>query len=161
MATVQRREVKKKIKPTGPRVDEKLMGPGDYEITEKHTFDVDVYLAKKGNRWIVVEKGLKTNIKQTVVFRIWTYDEMIELRKQSTSFDAIQRMHMVDTDNLDRMKVQKLMQSWTFGENNPRLKIHRVQGVLTDESWISFKKLQANIIRFILEKMNEVLEYNG
>jgi hypothetical protein len=162
MATVQKKVTKKKpvSKPSAPRVDEKLMEPGDYEVTPEHTFDVDVFLAQKDNRWVVVPKG-KGAIAQKIVLRVWTYDEMVDLRKQATNFDAVRRMHMVDTDALDRLKIQKLLQSWTFGDDNPRLKIHRVNGVMTDESWANFKKLQANIIRYILERMNEVLEYNG
>jgi hypothetical protein len=50
------------------------------------------------------------------------------------------------------------MQSWTFDRDNPRLKIHRVGGVLTDESLETIKKLQENILRYIHLQMNAVLE---
>jgi hypothetical protein len=161
MAVVQSKKKKAPSKATEPRVDETLMEPGKYEITPKHTFDVNIHVVLNGNRWVIVKgkgKGVET---QKVVFRIWTYDEIVTLRKQATTFDAVRRMHLVDTDALDRLKVQKLLQSWTFDKDNPRLKIHRVNDVLTDESWKNFKLLQHNIIRHILEKMNEVLEYNG
>lgn len=163
MPTIKPKEdgAENKSQQTGPRVDETLMAPGKYEITPEHTFDVEVNLRSEGSRWIVVAgkgKGIETH---KVTFRVWTYDEMVSLRKAATSFDALRRMHLVDTDHLDRLKVQKLLQSWTFSSDNPRLKIHRVNDTLTDESWGNFKKLQPNIIRFILDKMNEILEYNG
>lgn len=161
MAVVQRKEVNEAAKPTGPRIDEELMQPGKYEVTLEHTFDVEVCLLLRDNRWVVVAPKTPKAVEHKVTFRIWTYDEMVELRKKATNFDAMRRMHTVDTDLLDRLKVQKLMQSWTFDKDNPRLKIHRVNGVLTDEAWDNFKRLQANIIRYILDRMNEVLEYNG
>jgi len=115
----------------------------------------------EGNRWVITQQSGKGVETHKVTFRMWTYDEIVNLRKAATTFDAVRRMHLVDTDLLDRLKVQKLMRSWTFDRDNPRLKIHRVNETLTDESWESFKKLHPNIIRYILEKMNEILEYNG
>ncbi len=45
--------------------------------------------------------------------------------------------------------------------DNPRLKLHRVGGVLTDESWVMFTKLQTNIINHIFNGMNDVYDLNG
>ena len=162
MAVVQPKDDKKKndVK-NEPRVDERLMEPGDYEITSDVTFDVDIYLKKEGSRWMVVDKGMKDAIEHKVVFRMWNYDEMVEMRKMCTSYDSNKRMHMIDNDALNRLKVQKLMVSWTFGNDNPRLKLHRIQGTLTDESWGAFKRLQPNIITTILDKANRVYEFNG
>ena len=154
-------EAKTPEQPRGVRLDEKLMKPGKYEVTEEHTFKVEVHLALKGSRWVVVEgsgKGVETN---EVIFRMWGYDEMIELKKMATSYDPQKRLHMIDNDLLNRLKVQRLMVSWTFDKDNPRLKLAHVGGVLTDESWVAFTKLQPNIITYILDEMNRVYEYNG
>ena len=163
MAVVQPRDDKKDRKPakTEPRVDERIMEPGEYEITPDITFDVDVYIQKSGTRWVVVEGKGKGVVHHKIVFRMWNYDEMVEMRKMCTSYDANKRMHMIDNDALNRLKIQKLMISWTFGDENPRLKLHRLQGVLTDESWNAFKKLQPNIITNIFDKANRVYEFNG
>ena len=147
--------------PAEPRVDETLMQPGKYEITPEHTFEVELFLKLTDNRWVVVRSKGKDVETHKVVFRMWNYDEIVDMRKRATSFDPVRRMHIVDTDLLDRLKVQKLMVSWTFENDNPRLKVHRVNGVLTDECWKNFTKLQPNLIRFILERMNDILEYNG
>ena len=161
MAVVEAKPEKKSDKPAADRVDERIMKPGDYEVTPETTFEVEVHLRKSGSRWVVVEGAGKDIVTHKVVFRMWTYDEMVEMRKMSTTYDSVRRVHMIDNDALNRLKVQKLMVSWTFGDDNPRLKMHKVQGVLTDESWETFKKLQPNIISHILERANGAYEFNG
>lgn len=144
------------------RVDERIMEPGKYEVTDKTTFDIEVHLKTGiGGRWVVVVgpgKGVDTH---KLVFRMWNYDEMVDLKKKATTFEQVRRVHIIDNDALNRLKVQKLLLSWTFDVENPRLKIHRVNGVLTDESWQKFVRLQPNIINYIFDRMNEVYELNG
>lgn len=143
------------------RVDEALMEPGDYEVTPEHTFDVKMYLMVKDKRWVIMNGSGEGVAEHTVVIRLWNYDEMVGLRKQATNYDSNRRIHMVDQDLLNRLKIQKLVMSWTLESINPRLKLHRQQGSLTDESWTNFKKVQPNILQYIINQMNEVLELNG
>ena len=159
MAVVQAKEEVKKDVPEKERLDERIMEPGDYEITRDTVFEVKIKLKKKGSRWVVVNSG--EDVIHKVVFRMWNYEEMVEMRKMSMSYDSSKRMHMIDNDALNRLKVQKLLISWTFGDDNPRLKLHHVQGVMTDESWSVFKKLQPNIITQILDGANSVYEFNS
>jgi len=159
MAVVKAKKEKKKSVPDENRLDERIMEPGKYEITRDTTFDVKIKLKEMGSRWVIVTK--EEDVVHTVVFRMWNYDEMVEMRKMSMSYDSSKRMHMIDNDSLNRLKVQKLLISWTFGEDNPRLKLHRIQGVLTDESWEVFKRLQASIITYILDSANSVYEFNS
>lgn len=162
MAIVQSKTDSSKVQEQpGVRTDEKLMKPGKYEVSKDTTFTVNIYLKEKDGRWILMNgagKGIETN---SVVFRMWTYDEMIEMRKMATSFDAQKRIHMIDNDALNRLKIQRLMLSWTFDKDNTRLKIWHVGGVMTDESWNAFKNLQPNIATFIIDEMNKVYEFNG
>jgi hypothetical protein len=142
-------------------VDERLMKPGKYEVTPETSFKVVAYLKEKDGRWIIMT-GLGKGVEaQEAVFRMWGYDEMVELRKMATSYDAVKRMHMIDNDVLNRLKVQRLMVSWTFDKDNPRLRVQHVNGVMTDESWTAFKRLQPNISTYILDEMNKVYELNG
>lgn len=166
MAKVEaKQEVKPEVKAQEPqkqlRVDEKLMNPGKYEVTQENTFEVDLHLVKYQNRWIMVEGPGKNVDSHKIVFRMWNYDEMIELKRRATSYDAQKRLHMIDNDALNRLKIQKFLVSWTLDKENPRLRLFHVQGVLTDESWQTFIKLQPNIISHIVEGMNKVYEYNG
>jgi hypothetical protein len=62
---------------------------------------------------------------------------------------------------MNRLKIQRLLMSWTFDRDNPRLKIFHAGGVMTDESWQVFTKLQPNIISHIIDEMNKVYEFNG
>ena len=143
------------------RVDEQIMGPGKYEVTPDQTFEIPVHLKVKDGRWIVMAGPSKDVDSHKVVFRMWKYDEQVDLKKRATTFDAERRVHMIDNDALNRLKIQKFMMSWTFDRENPRLKLHHVQGVLTDEGWEAFTKLQQNIIAYILGEMNQVYEFNG
>jgi hypothetical protein len=92
---------------------------------------------------------------------MWTYDEMADMKKMATSYDGLKRVHMIDNDSLNRFKVQRLMVSWTFDRDNPRLRLQHVNGVMTDESWRAFASLQPNISTCIIEEMNKVFEFNG
>jgi len=144
------------------RVDVQVMQPGKYEVPQDATFEVVLYLRPHGNRWQVMEGPGKGVIDERVVFRMWRYDEAVELRKKATIYDRLRRMHIVDHDALNRLKIQKYLLSWTLDRDNPRLKLHRVNEALTDESWTMFSKnLYPNITSKIIDEMNKVLEANG
>jgi hypothetical protein len=165
-AAAAAKQVKTKPKPSDvkkpdARVDEQIMGPGKYEVTPDQTFTIPICLKVKDGRWIVMAGPGKDTDSHEVVFRMWKYDEQVDLKKRATTFDAERRVHMIDNDALNRLKVQKFMMSWTFDRENPRLKLHHVQGVLTDEGWEAFTKLQQNIIAYVLGEMNQVYEFNG
>ena len=156
-----KRKEKKVPEKKEDRVDEKIMEPGKYEVTEKTTFDVEIHMKEGKGRWVVMAAADKESDTHKLVFRMWNYDEMVDLKKTATSYDTTRRIHIIDTDALNRLKIQKFLQSWTMDKDNPRLKLHRVNGVLTDESWTMFSKLQPNIINYIFDRMNEVYELNG
>lgn len=143
-----------------PRIDRELMEPGDFEANPDDVFQIDVFVRRKGNRWVVCSEPESTE-QHWVRFRMWTFDEEIDLRKRATVYDKVNRLHLVDQDKMNRLKVQKLLLGWSFSAQNPRLKLHHVQGVLTDEGWKNFKRLHVNILRHVLETMNSILEANG
>jgi len=138
-----------------------LMPPSKFEVTENSTFDIYLTLKQIGGRWIIAQEKEMNSETYKVTFRMWTFDEMVQLRKLATEWDATKRIHYVDTFKLDMLKVKKLIKSWTFDEESIKLKLLHVNGILSDESWNAFKKLQPNIARSIIDKMNDVLEYNG
>lgn len=161
MAVVQPRLEQRSPDQQQARVDEKLMKPGKYENTPDTIFSVVIHAKEKDGRWIIMAgpgKGVETN---TVVFRMWGYDEMIEMRKMATSYDPQKRVHMIDNDALNRLKIQRLMVSWTFDKENSRLRLWHVNGVLTDEAWKAFTALQPNLSTYIIDEMNKVYEFNG
>ena len=145
----------------GKRVDESLMGPGQYEISADVKFEIKLHLKDEKGRWVLMAGPGKDIFTNVVIFRMWTFDEMIAMRKMATSYDTTKRVHMIDNDALNRLKIQKMMLSWTFDKNNPRLKLLHVNQVLSDESWIAFTSLQPNISSHIIEEMNKVYEFNG
>lgn len=147
------------------RVDNKISEPGKYEVKPNDTFRVEFHLMQKDSRWVIVDssdarkqKGVE---KHWVEFSMWTFGDEVELRKRATTFDAMKRMHLIDHDFLNRLKVQKLLKDWSFSEGSDRLKLFHSNGVLVDESYEAFSKLHPNIARHIIEAMNNVLEFNG
>lgn len=145
------------------RHDVVLMEPGEYEVTKQSTFTIKVPLRRRvGDKWwIVVENEDQAETVEEVVFRMWSYDEMTEMRKLATKHDQVRQVHMIDHDVLNRLKIQRFMISWTFDSDNPRLELHHVNGVLTDETWEKVKLLQTNILRYIIEQMNERYEFGA
>ena len=144
-----------------PNVALGLMAPGKYEVTPDQTFTVSILVKEFKGRWIIADRADKQTEEHNIVFRIWSYEEMIDLRKRCTNYDISRRMSISDNDLLNRLKIQKLMVSWTFGKDNPRLNIQHVNGVLTDESWKAFTKLSSSIAERIILEMNTVLDYGG
>lgn len=147
------------------RVDNKISEPGKYEIRPDDTFKIEFYLAERDGRWVVMDgsearrqKGVE---KHWVEFRMWTFSDEIDLRKKATTFDSAKRMHLIDHDLLNRLKVQKLLKDWSFSQGNDRLRLFHSDGVLVDESYEAFSHLHPNIARHIIEAMNNVLEFNG
>lgn len=148
-------------KKTESKVEEQLYKAGKFEITEEEDFKIWIYIKKTDKRWTIVKNEEICDEKHWVIFRMWTYEEEIELRKQVTNFDMMKRMHLIDNDMLDRLKLQKLIKAWSFEDDNPRLKLVHINGVLCDESYKAMMKLHPNILKHIIGKMNEILEYNG
>jgi hypothetical protein len=153
------------LKPRGQqkeaRHDKVLMEPGEYEVTRNSTFTLKLHLKKNEDKWWVVVSEKEATTTEEVTFRMWTYDEMVELRKLATKYDQMRRVHMIDHDVLNRLKIQRYMLSWTFEKENQRFELHHVQGVLSDETWAKVKRLQTNLLRHIIEQMNERYEFGG
>jgi hypothetical protein len=149
----------KSFNAVGDRLDEKLSGPGKYVVTKENLFRIRFSLINRNDRWVIVKAGTAGAEEHWVEFRMWTFNEEVELRKMSTQFDPLKKIHIIDNDFLNRLKIQRLLKSWSFEEQNPKLKLLHVNGILSDEGWQSFTSLFPNIVRFVLESMNAVLEF--
>lgn len=143
------------------RYDKVLLEPGEYEVTRDSTFDIVMPLKKNEAGWWVMVSEKESETIETVTLRMWTYDEMVELRKLATKYDPIRRVHMIDHDVLNRLKIQRYMLRWTFDGKNMRLELQHNSGVLTDEAWAKVKRLQTNLLKHIMEQMNERYEFGG
>jgi hypothetical protein len=157
---------KKKVQPkkvdNTPRVDKMIREPGKYEITKDDFFIIKFGLVESDGRWLIAKDSEGEGIDTCwVKFRMWTFEEEATLRHQATQWDAQKRVHNLNNDFYNRLKVQKLLMDWSFAEVNENLRIHRINNTLTDESWNAFIRLQRNICVYVIENMNRVLEYNG
>lgn len=138
-----------------------LMPPGKFEITPDQTFTVTIYLKQYKGRWALMETTAKDVEKHTIVFRMWNFEECLRLRRQSMIFDPQTRTNKMDNDRLNKQKILLLMQDWSLSKENPRLEIHRVNGVLTEASWKAFTSISPAIADKIMAEMNLVLDYGG
>jgi len=135
-----------------------------YEVKPTDEFTIKFGLKEFEGRWIVIEQDSidvldKSIQKHWVKFRMWTYNEELSLRKKATKYDEDKRMNMIDFDSLTEYKVRYLIKDWSLGERNEKLKLFHINGYLVDQSWDAFRRLYVNIVRFIINKMNEVLEW--
>jgi len=135
-----------------------LMLPGKYEVTEADTFTIEIWTKKIDNRWLVVNKGTVGAEQHEVTCRMWSFDEEVTFRRMALQYDQEKRIHFVDNNLLDQIKLRRLLKSWTFEQDNPNLKLLHVNGVMSDQSWDAVRKLHRNILTFIIAKMNEVLD---
>ena len=142
-----------------PEVAKAISLPGKYEVSPDQKFTISLTVVEHKGRWLPVDRMMRGAEDHTVTFRVWTFEEMVDLRRKATSYDPVKRASVLDEDLLNRLKVQKLLLSWTFDRDNPRLSIQHVNGVLTDESWRAFTNLSAAIAERIMLEMNAVLEY--
>lgn len=160
MPTIEAKPNAPQKKQTGQtRFDNVIMEPGQYEVTRESTFSIKLYLKRNKDKWWIIVPEEQAETTEEVVFRMWTYDEMVELRKLATKYDPIRRVHMIDHDLLNQLKVQRYMISWTFDKSNPRLELHHINGVLSDETWDKVRRLQTNLLKHIIDEMNERYEF--
>ena len=86
MPTIQEKKGAPKPRGQNPAVrhDKVLMQPGEYEVTKSSTFTLRLPLRKNEDNWWVVVSEDEAETVEEVVFRMWAYDEMVELRKLAT-----------------------------------------------------------------------------
>jgi len=143
------------------------------EVTPASRFRVTFYLLPVGEghlkRFRVVRESEADGMNKDglegphwVEFKMWTYKQEIDLKRKCMQFDETTRMNFINNDLLNRLKIQTLLNAWSLDAKfGPRLKLVHVNGVLVDESYDMFTRLFPNVVRFILDEMNNVLEYNG
>jgi len=153
--------VAKKVDNT-PRIDSTLKEAGKFELTKNSFFTLKFGLVEVDGRWLIAKDEEGEGIEACwVKFKMWSFEEEVGLKSQATQWDGKNRMHTLNQDFFNRLKIQKLMVDWSFTKENEAFKLHRVQNTLTDESFGAFLKLQRNICSHIIDNMNRVLEYNG
>lgn len=135
-----------------------------YEVKPTDEFTIKFGLKEIEGRWIVIDNEQidvldKTIQKHWVKFKMWTFNEELNLRKKATKYDEDKRINMIDFDTLNEYKVRFLIKDWSFGERNEKLKLFHINGYLVDQSWDVFRRLYVNIVKYIIAKMNEVLEW--
>ena len=141
-------------------LNEQISEPCEYEVKKDDRFRVKFKVILKERRWIIVDDKYPGAEEHWVEFKMWSFNEETEIRKNSTQYDTFKRIHFIDHDLLTRLKISKLLKDWSFAEKNERLKLYHMNGILVDEGWNNFTRLQPNILRYIIDKMNEVLEHN-
>ena len=135
-----------------------------YEVKDDDSFTIDFGVVDYDGRIRVCSEE---NIEAVgaephwVKFKMWDYSLQSFIRLQATKYDNQKRFHTLDKDLQDRLKLQRLMLDWSFKNKSDRFRIHRVNGVMTDESYNVMMGMHVNVLNHIINAMNEILENNG
>lgn len=145
-------------------INRSIIDFGEFETKPTDIVMIKFGLRNKGNRWVAIdEKDIdtldKTIEKHWFKFRIWNYGEETDIKKRSIVYSSEKRMNYTDYDIMNELKVRRLLLDWSLNGKNENLKLFYISGYMVDQSWEAFTRLNINIIRFIISKMNEVLEY--
>lgn len=135
-----------------------------YEVKPDSTFTVKFGLTTIDGRVIVVDNNddlIPDVEKHWVTFRMWKFSEELDLKSKATDYDANKKIHMLNNDKLNEIKVRTLILDWSFSEKDMSLKLLHVNKYLSDEGLAILYNLYPSVVRYIINKMNEVLEYNG
>lgn len=148
-----------------PDVSPVLQNLSKYHLKEDDTFIIKFGVLLFEGRWRVVDfeklDSFPDAEKHWAKFKMLPYGLQNWIKEQSTKYDKLLRIHKFDGDLANRIKIQKLLIDWSFSDQDDKCKLHHVNGTMTDECYGLFEKMQPNIVNYIINKMNEVLDYNG
>ena len=135
-----------------------------YEAGQDTVFYVKFGIVPIDGRIIVIKEDdvdfEKNAESHWVKFKMWTYEQELEWKNESTEYDSTKRVHTLNADKLNEIKIRNLILKWSFGEKQDSLKLFHVNDLLTDESLKVFYSLYPSVVRYIVEGMNDVLEFN-
>lgn len=137
---------------------DELRAKSRYCVKPDSIFRVNFGLLERDGRIIPCDVNVQGCEQHWIEFRIWNYKEEMELKKLCSEFDTTHRIHKIDNDKLDRLKVQKLFRAWSLGEKEPDFKINTINGIVPDADMEKFYSLFPAVIHYLLDCMNLVLE---
>lgn len=131
-------------------------------------FDVPLYIRVTPEGTLQpINRKMKAaaNYKIRLTLEYPTYQEELEIRKQSTRYDRTEHVHYTDVGQLTEMRVRRCLVSWDLHEKIPELfktiktegtpgRLHRLQRQLDDESLELWQKLPPLIRKSIAEIIN-------
>lgn len=126
-------------------------------------FNVRVYLrvSPEGTLVPILRKYRKSaHYKVDLVFQYPTYEQELELKQLSTQFDTTNQQHMLDYSRLTEERVRRCLVQWNLHEEIPSLEVsrlHRVRGLLEDDSLEEWKRLPPLLRKHIGQMVNEAL----
>jgi len=136
-----------------------------YEVKPDTVFEVRFGIMMVDGRWTVISENdaeiTKGAEKHWVKFRMWNFLEEMSWKSQCMEYDMVRRVNSLNQDRLNDTKLRNLLLDWSFSENDNSLKLLHVNGILSDEGLKMFYALYPSIVRYVITRMNDILEYNG
>lgn len=140
--------------------------PTKYEVRQDSSFTIKFGVAfEEEGRAVVIDVN---NVQFTegaeahwVKFRMWTYGEELDWKNKCTEYDQNKRTHWLNQDRLNELKMRNLMLEWSFAEASTDFKLFHINHYMVDESYKMVNLLFPSVLRHIIDRMNNVLEYNG
>jgi len=88
-----------------------------------------------------------------------TYQDELKIKQDATRYDEGHHVHYIDFDTLTESRVRKCLVSWDLHEKIPGFtqRLHRVTGLLEDDSMESWQKLPPLVRKAISILISEAL----
>ena len=153
-------------KPSEPTLTgiQKPVSYSKYEVRPDSEFEIRFCLYFDEGRVRVFTEDAKYKFPECeshwVKFRMWTYKEQLEWKRQCSDLDMQTKSMRLNTDKYDEIKLRHLIKSWSLEQFDPKFKLLHVGGVLSDESYELLVGLFPSIVENIVFMMNQVLEGN-
>jgi len=86
------------------------------------------------------------------------YDREVEIKEAATFLDERKGLHLTNYDRLTELRVQRCLAGWNLHEiPDLTVPLHRINGLLTDESLNGWKKLPPPLRKYISNQVNEAI----
>ena len=132
-----------------------------YEVKQDTVFYIRFGITFVDDRLVVCEQDkLNKNIQSHwLKFRMWTFEQCNEIKNRCCQLDRYKN-YIYNKVKLFRQQLKYLLLDWSFGINDPNMKLMHVNKILSDQSINLIMNMHPNILFFIEDSLKDVLQGN-
>lgn len=132
-----------------------------YQIKEDTCFYIRFGIIWDQQRLIVTyQDKLNPQIQSHwLKFRMWSFQQCNKIKNDCCQLDRY-RNYIYNKVKLFRQQLKHLLIDWSFGIDNPNMRLMHVNKILSDESINLIMNMHPNILFFIQEKLKDILQGN-
>ena len=132
-----------------------------YQIRQDTCFYIRFGVTWIDDRIVVVKQDkLNPDIESHwMKFRMWSYEQCNKIKNNCCQLDQYKN-YVYNKTKLFKQSVKYLLLDWSFGINNPNMRLMHVNKILSDESISLFMNMHPNILFYIQNKLKGILQGN-